>query len=126
MPATAMLDDFDEKACAAARRLVKLRAHHAGISELAARADIARENLLSPGTIENLIRGRVKDVAGRLAVRVHAALARQLEASREAIEQEIRTRVENGLAPREDVVRKAEALRDVATQLIEEAKSHDA
>lgn len=71
-----------------AKRLEDMRAKAAGSIELA-RQQIARETRISAGTLENLRRGRIKQVAAWVRDSLQAAVIRQLENEMRALEHEL-------------------------------------
>lgn len=91
-----------------AKRLEDMRARAAGSIELA-RVQIARETRISAGTLENLRRGRIKQVAAWVRDSLQAAVVRQLEQEVRALEHEIMLLRQTGVDPRSPQVSEAEA-----------------
>lgn len=95
------------------------------ISLQQARPIVAREIGIPPGTLENIAKGRLKGLQGRVERAIDAALVRFLERQRRGIEHELEmaaARLGRGdCGP----VAKAEAARDALVSLIGEAKRTD-
>lgn len=95
--------------------------HRRAIPLKQARPIIAREIGVAPGTIENIIRGRLKGLKGEVERAIDAALVRLLERQRRGIAHELElaaARLERGDS---GVVARAEAARDALVSLIAEA-----
>lgn len=90
-----------------AKRLEDMRAKAAGSIELA-RQQIARETRISAGTLENLRRGRIKQVAAWVRDSLQAAVIRQLENEVRALEHEIHILRQQGAHPASPQVSEAE------------------
>lgn len=83
-----------------------------------ARAAVAHRAGVPPGSLENLRRGRLKDLTTYLKKKLRAALIRELEQEAARLEHQITILRATGVDPREDVVAQAEAhLRAAKTAL---------
>jgi len=71
-----------------ADRLVREEAAYRGIDRMTARQIVAREAGISPGTLENLLRGRLKYVE-RIADRLNALVIRKIEKRIAELEHEL-------------------------------------
>ena len=72
------LDGVTKMAASVARRLIAEERMVRGIKRPEARRIVAYEAGLTPGSLENLERGRLKNV-DRVAAKLHALLARKIE-----------------------------------------------
>ena len=91
------------------------------ISRDAARPIVARAIGIAPGTIENIIKGRLKGLKGSVERAIDAALVRFLDRQRRCIEHELELAAARLGRGDRGVVGKAEAARDALVSLIEEA-----
>lgn len=91
-----------------ARRLEKIEMDK-GRKQPDARAEIARKSGLAPGSIENLRRGRLKELGTSLKRRLRAALINELEQEAARLAHQLSIPRSTGVDPREDVVASAEA-----------------
>lgn len=80
---------FDHSAQSLTRELENREKVRAGVSLKQARAIVARRLNVLPGTLENLRKGRVKDVRQRIADRLQAAYIRELERDFAALTHEL-------------------------------------
>jgi hypothetical protein len=80
---------FDHSAQRLARELEDREQKRSGVPLSHARAAVARRLNLLPGTLENLRRGRIKDVRERVVCRLQAAYLKELEREYAALEHEL-------------------------------------
>ena len=82
------------------------------------RKSIARKIGASPGTLENIKRGRLKRLVEGTTDRIKAALIRSLEAELACITHEIQVLRQSGAAPDSSEILEAETLLQRARELI--------
>lgn len=88
--------------------LVNQQAKRSG-DRIAARKQVARDIGVSPGTIENLQRNRLKTIAGWLRDALRARVIRELEAEIVRLQHEIAVLRQSGVDPRSDEMAAARA-----------------
>jgi hypothetical protein len=88
--------------------LISYEARRTG-NRVEARTTLARAIGVSPGTIENLMRARLKSVAGWLRDALRARVVRELEAELVRIQHEIAVLVQTGADPRDNALAAARA-----------------
>lgn len=81
--------------------LVDQQARRTG-NRITAREQVARSIGVSPGTVENLQRGRLKTIAGWLRDALRARVIRELEAEIARLQHEIAVLRQSGVDPRSD------------------------
>lgn len=80
---------FVDRAQAYERLLVDKEAARSGQSSNAARRRVASKVGIAPGTLENLRRGRLKDVTAYIYAKLHASVIAELEAELRHVEHEL-------------------------------------
>lgn len=80
---------FVDRAQAYERLLVDKEAARSGQSSNAARQKVAMRVGAAPGTLENLRRGRLKEVAAHVYAKLHASVVAELEAELRHVEQQL-------------------------------------
>lgn len=65
-----------------------------------ARQHVARQTGVLPGTLENLRRGRLKEVAAHVYERLRAAIVRELLAEKARLDHELQIALQTGVDPR--------------------------
>lgn len=90
---------FVERAAEMAAKLEDDRARRDGLFLVDARPLVAREIGVSPGTFENLRRGRLKDIGHLLYSTLQRAMMRRLQAELRRIEHEIGLLTAQGADP---------------------------
>lgn len=96
-------------AAADARRLIEGEARRNSLGSDDARERVASRLGVAPGTLENLLRGRLKAVASYVRDRLRSAVIRQLEAEIQRLEHELAVARLGALGPTDDDVAQAEA-----------------
>jgi hypothetical protein len=89
--------------------LVSYEAKRTGRDKIEARKSLARSIGVAPGTIENLMRARLKSVAGWLRDALRARMVRELEAELVRIQHEIAVLIQTGADPRDNALAAARA-----------------
>lgn len=107
-----------QRANADARRLIELEADRSGVRSAEALPVVARREGVAPGTIENILRGRVKAVAGWVRDRLRAAVIRELQAEIQRLEHELAVARLSAAHPTEDEVAAVEAALAQAKRLL--------
>ena len=92
-----------------ARRLEDAEARRLGLPIAEARAVAARAAGVSPGTLENLRRGRIKSPSAWLVEKLHAAVCRQIEKQITGLQHELEVARRISARPDSDDIRAAEA-----------------
>jgi hypothetical protein len=82
------------------RVLVTKEAARTGLPSTAAREKVAHRVGALPGTLENLRRGRLKEVAAQLYAGLHAGVIADLEAELRHVQHELDLARQQGLDPR--------------------------
>lgn len=82
------------------RALVTREATRSGLPSNAARVKVAHKVGALPGTLENLRRGRLKEVAAHLYAGLHAGVVAELEAELRHVQHELNLARQAGLDPR--------------------------
>jgi hypothetical protein len=77
--------DLDERAIRMTRRIEDAEAKSRGATIAKVRPDIAERAGLLPGTLENLRKGRVKGVAGRIYLLLRRVFIKQLQSELRAL-----------------------------------------
>lgn len=98
-----------ESAQRLARRLEDREAIKLGLPLKAVRERVARRISSSPGFLENLRRGRIKNVPSWLMQRLRDAMVSELTSEIQRLEHEIAIAKQIGVDPREDEISKAAA-----------------
>jgi hypothetical protein len=99
------------------KKLIEQEKIRSGIKLPAARRKIAREAGITPGSLENLLRGRLKHV-DRIASRIHSLRIKKIEQELAALERELEiTRKRVGSDPEIDLDRAEAALVDARRAL---------
>lgn len=80
---------FVDRAQAYERLLVDREAARSGQSSNAARRRVASKVGIAPGTLENLRRGRLKDITAYIYAKLHASVIAELEAELRHVEHEL-------------------------------------
>ncbi len=80
---------FVDRAQAYERLLVDKEAARSGQSSNAARQKVAIRVGAAPGTLENLRRGRLKEIAAHVYAKLHASVVAELEAELRHVEHEL-------------------------------------
>ncbi len=107
-----------QRAHSDARRLIELEADRSGVRSAEALPVVARREGVAPGTIENILRGRVKAVAGWVRDRLRAAVIRELQAEIGRLEHELAVARLGAARPSDDEVFAAEAALAQARKLL--------
>lgn len=81
--------EFVDRARGWERVLVGKESARSGRSSNAARQRVASKVGVAPGTLENLRRGRLKDITAHLYAKLHASVIAELEAELRHVEQEL-------------------------------------
>jgi len=92
---------FDQAVLSDLSRLEAIRANHSSASIANARASIARETKIAPGTLENIRRKRTKGVRGWIAETIRAALLRELQREITRLNHEFKMLVASGAGHRD-------------------------
>lgn len=85
-----------------AKMLVKAESRRTGHDLSVAQRNVARQVGVSPGTLENLMRARLKRVAGWLRDALRARVIQQLEAEIVRLQHELAVLKQTGVDPRSD------------------------
>lgn len=80
---------FVDRAQAYERLLVDKEAARSGQSSNAARQKVAQRVGAAPGTLENLRRGRLKEIAAHVYAKLHASVVAELEAELRHVETQL-------------------------------------
>lgn len=96
-------------AAADARRLIDGEKRRSGLLADEARERVASRLGVAPGTLENLLLGRLKGVASYLRDRLRSAVIRQIEAEIARLEHDLQMARLGALGPTDDDVAAAEA-----------------
>ena len=86
------------------RRLEDIEADRSGVTIPTAREAVARRAEVSPGTLENLRKGRLKAIAVHVYDRLRAAVIRELENEVRSLEHELQILRATGVDPRENEI----------------------
>lgn len=100
--------DYTEVARGWAARLENRERARTGWPLKTVRSIVAKRVGVSPGTLENLRRGRIKDPRQSLCDKLRAALVRELQAEMRAHEHEIHVLQQTAFDPRSDEIAAAE------------------
>ena len=104
-------------------RLEKRERAKTGLPLNEARKRVAHRLGASPGTLENLHRGRLKNIAAHFYDRMRWLVINELQAEVAAHEHEIEVLLRAGVGPREDEMSAAVAgLREIKATLMKEAR----
>lgn len=98
-----------ETAGAAARRLVEIEAARSGVPVDRAKRRVAVREGIAPSTVDNILRRRVKAVAGWVRDRLRAALIRELQSEIMRLEHELAVARLGALHPADPEIAEAEA-----------------
>ena len=92
---------FDQAVRSDLSRLEDIRATRSSSSIAHARASIARETRIAPGTLENIKRSRTKGVRGWIADTIRGALVCELQREIERLNHELQILLQRGADHRE-------------------------
>ena len=111
---------YDQKIAQWARELEDRTRARDGLSLPDARKIVARRAGVSPGTLENMRRGRVKNLLGIVRDRIQALVIRELESEIRRLSHDLEMALRCASHPCEDEVLAARAALAAARKLIEE------
>lgn len=101
-----------------ARELEEREAARSGVTKPVARAIVARRLRVVPGTLENIVRGRLKDIGHELAERLRGAIANELLREISRLERELELARACGPGPDRDEIDAAHAALEQAYRLL--------
>jgi hypothetical protein len=107
-PAMSAIANVDE-ARGFARRLEKIERQRSGAPLEIVRPAVARKIGVAPGTLENIARGRVKDVRKGVFDSLKAGLIKELQAEMRRYEFELQCLLQTGADPRSPEIAEVEA-----------------
>jgi hypothetical protein len=113
---------FDQAVRSDLSRLEEIRAARLQASRAHARASVARETRLAPGTLENIKRQRTKGVRGWIADTIRGALVRELEREIARLNHELQILLQRGADHREPEMAEVHDLLARARQSLEAVK----
>lgn len=110
--------DFTDVARGYARRLEDREAARSGSSVHVARMSVARRLHMSPGTLENLRNGRMKNVAAGIFAKLRSMVEHEINQEIQALEHELQMARACGLDRRDDEISAAEAALQTARSFL--------
>ena len=113
---------FDQAVRSDLTRLEDIRAGSLGASVEFARASIARETRIAPGTLENIKRQRTKGVRGWIADTIRGALVRELHREITRLNHELEMLLQRGVDHREPEMAEVQSLIARARKSLEAVK----